>query len=218
MPILVVVCDIEGTTTSLAFVQQVLFPLSRKEIGAFVDSNWESELIGKLRPEISPFTKENVIQTLHSWIDSDLKHPVLKEIQGRIWKNGFESGEIRGHVYPDVPENFRKWQARAVRIAIFSSGSVQAQQLIFRYSDAGDLTKYIDAYFDTWVGTKKDPNSYSKIAIRLNVDPANVLFLSDVEVELDAAQTAGMKTIQVLREGVIPGKHQKVRSFDDIKL
>src|SRR5262249_32208933 len=153
-----------GTTTSLSFVHDVLFPLSHDEMGRFVQTNWNTLEIQALRSQFSPFTIENVATTLRKWIDSDLKITELKAIQGEIWKQAYESGQVRSHVYPDVPQYFQTWKKSGMKIAIFSSGSVQAQKLLFRYSEAGDLTVFIDAYFDTTTGPKKDPASYQTIA------------------------------------------------------
>lgn len=217
MRIAAVLCDIEGTITSLSFVQDVLFPLSHRCMQEFIEANWDGEDVDALRNEIYPLTKENVIQALRSWIESDLKHTILKSIQGKIWRQAFESGQIRGHVYPDVPAHFRKWKAAGIKIAIFSSGSVQAQDLLFRYSEAGDLTPYIDAYFDTTTGPKKETSSYERIAQLLGLEPTQILFLSDVVAELDAARDAGMQTTQLIRDGGASGIHPAALTFANLQ-
>ena len=217
MPFAAVLCDIEGTTTSISFVHEVLFPLSHRHMQEFVEADWDGDDIAALAREISPFNKENVVHTLRLWIESDRKHTVLKSIQGKIWRRAFESGQIHGHVYPDVPPNFRKWKASGMRIAIFSSGSAQAQQLLFRYSDAGDLSTYIDAYFDTNTGPKNDVSSYEQIARSLDLRPTEILFLSDTVAELDAARASGMQTIQLLRDGGTAGSHPTALTFDNIR-
>ena len=149
-----VLCDIEGTTTSLSFVHDILFPLSRREMDEFVRKNWRDPELQPLFAELNK-SREEVIRLLQSWIDADKKEGLLKKIQGKIWKKAFEEGEIRSHVYPDVPKNWEKWKRGRIRIYIFSSGSVEAQKLLFEYSEAGDLTRWIDGYFDTAMGPKR---------------------------------------------------------------
>lgn len=194
-------CDIEGTTTSLRFVHDVLFPLSHRKMQEFIETNWQhlEPEIHELEKEIHPAGKEAIVRTLRNWIDADRKHPILKKIQGKIWKDAYEAGEIRGHVYPDVPENFRRWKKEGITIAIFSSGSVEAQQLLFRYSEMGDLTPFIDFYFDTGTGPKKEAESYKKIVDRMGLPASDILFFSDVEEELDAARRAGVQTKKIIR-------------------
>src|SRR5258708_37443109 len=131
----------------------------------------------------------------------DRKATPLKTLQGKIWEEGFRSGELHGDVYEDVPRAFERWSAEGRRIAIFSSGSVQAQRLLFGHSKTGDLTKYIDAYFDTATGPKRERTSYTAIATGLGIDAARILFVSDVEAELGAAREAGMQTAWMLRAG-----------------
>jgi len=211
-----IVCDIEGTTTSLSFVHQVLFPISLQKMEQFVRDNWGSSLIRALNKS----TPEEASTLLKSWIEADKKDTILKSIQGNIWKQSFQSGEIRGHVYQDVAPCFQKWKDSGIRICIFSSGSVEAQDLIFRSSEAGDLTPFIDRYFDTTTGPKRDAASYTKIAIELGLRASQILFLSDVTEELDAARMAGMQTIQILREGILPGlqsTHRTATSFQEIQ-
>jgi enolase-phosphatase E1 len=221
MPIQTILCDIEGTTSSLSFVHDVLFPLSYDRMEDFIKQYWNSDLI---RTEILQMNSEDpdeVIKTLRSWIKEDRKEGALKSIQGKIWKEGFESGKIRGHVYRDVPPNFQKWGGSGIRICIFSSGSIEAQKLLFKYSEAGDLSPFISSYFDTTTGPKREPSSYQKIASELSLPAANILFLSDVQSELDAARNAGMQTTQLLRELATPKNfsgHPTVSSFDEIKL
>jgi len=228
MSIKVMLCDIEGTTSSISFVHQTLFPIAYREMDSFVRMNWKSgaiqEELEEVKQEIagpgmspSDVTVDKVIDTLRNWIRSDRKHSALKSIQGKIWRYSFESGHIKGHVYPDVPVNFKKWKDKDIVICIFSSGSVEAQKLLFQYSVAGDLTPYISLYFDTTTGKKKDPSSYLLICARLAMEPENIRFLSDSVDELDAAQIAGMQTIQLVREeSAIVGSHPIVSTFDEV--
>jgi enolase-phosphatase E1 len=213
-----ILCDIEGTTSSLSFVHNVLFPMSYDRMEDFIRTNWDSNLIAEEIKTFQGQDSEDVIRTLRFWILEDRKDPILKSIQGKIWKDAFESGAIKGHVYPDVPENFRKWNNQGIKVCIFSSGSVEAQKLLFQYSEAGNLTQYLSEYFDTGVGTKKSSSSYTNIASQLSISPANILFLSDVEDELNAARKAQLQTIQVLREDVVPNisDHRTVKTFSEI--
>jgi enolase-phosphatase E1 len=216
-----VLCDIEGTTSSLTFVHDVLFPLSYDRMEDFIKQNWNSDLIRQEIQQINCENPDEVIQTLRSWIKEDRKEGTLKSIQGKIWKDAFESGKIRGHVYQDVPPNFQKWRDSGIKICIYSSGSIEAQKLLFHYSEAGDLRQFIASYFDTTTGPKRESLSYKKIASELSLPAANILFLSDVQSELDAARNAGMQTTQLLREAATPknfSKHPMVISFDEIKL
>jgi enolase-phosphatase E1 len=215
-----VLCDIEGTTTSLSFVHDVLFPLSSEKMHSFIDDNWTSPdfqpILDQLKTQIPDGdpSASAIAGLLQTWIDADKKEGTLKQIQGRIWKDAFESGKIRAHIYPDVPEKWTEWKGQGLKIYIFSSGSVEAQQLLFRYSEAGDLTRYIDGYFDTTTGPKKESASYIKIANMVKIDPTEILFLSDVLAELDAAREAGMKTVQLVRDSV----HPIATTFHNIRL
>lgn len=187
----------------------------------FIKENWNSDLIHQEIQQIKSEDPDDVIKTLRSWIKEDRKEGALKSIQGKIWKNAFESGKIRGHVYQDVLPNFRKWRDSNLKICIFSSGSIEAQKLLFRYSEAGDLSQFISAYFDTTTGPKRESTSYKKIASELSLPATSILFLSDIQSELDAARNAGMQTTQLLRELVTPknfSAHPIVNSFDEIKL
>jgi enolase-phosphatase E1 len=212
-----VLCDIEGTTTSLSFVHDVLFPFSRNEMDRFVRQNWTDPELQPIFGQLNQQTPEEVVRLLQTWIDEDKKEGILKQIQGKIWKSAFESGQIRSHIYPDVPENWENWKRHGIRIYIFSSGSVEAQKLLFRYSEAGDLTPWIDGYFDTTMGPKKEATSYTRIAGVTHLPPEQILFLSDIVAELDAAQSAGMQTVQLIRGTAnAGGNHPAVRTFNEV--
>jgi enolase-phosphatase E1 len=148
----------------------------------------------------------------------DRKSTALKSLQGRIWEGGYRSGAVKSHVYPDVPLALERWRALGWSVAIFSSGSVLAQRLLFEHTVAGDLTPLIDAYFDTTTGPKREAGSYRRIAEKLRVEPGAILFVSDVPAELDAARTAGLATALCLREGALPPSagHPLLRTFDDL--
>ncbi len=151
-------------------------------------------------------------------MDQDRKCTGLKSLQGKIWEEGYRSGELRGEVYPDVLPALERWRGQGVDIAIFSSGSVQAQRSLFRNSVAGDLTRFIKAYFDTTTGPKREPESYARISAALERAPSDVLFVSDIGAELDAARMAGMRTALCVREpGQVPGVHPVIHSFEEIR-
>jgi enolase-phosphatase E1 len=165
-----------------------------------------------------------VVEALQGWIDQDRKHTALKTLQGLIWREGYERGDYRGHIYPDAAESLRRWHAAGHRMAVFSSGSVAAQKLLFGHSEAGDLVPLFSAFFDTEVGHKRDADSYRLIADALTRDPGDIVFLSDVVEELDAARAAGMRTVLLDRREDYPqprnadasNGHLRVESFDDI--
>jgi len=199
----VLLLDIEGTTTPIAFVTDTLFPYARARLVSFLSREGRAD-------EASAFLAE---------MDRDSKSTELKAVQGRIWEDGYRSGELTGTVFDDVPRAFGRWQSAGTPIAIFSSGSVLAQQWLFRRSSAGDLTPFIAQYFDTEVGPKRDPASYARIAATVALPPSSITFVSDVAAELDAARAAGMQTIMSLRPGnhpQPPHDHRVVHSFDEI--
>jgi enolase-phosphatase E1 len=190
-----ILLDIEGTTSSIAFVAEVLFPYARKHLPAFVAAHSE---------EIAPILADvpgDPVATLTQWIDEDRKATPLKTIQGMIWKQGYATGELTGHVYPDTPEALRRWTAAGLKVHIYSSGSIAAQKLIFGHSDAGDLTPLLSGYFDTTTGPKRDADSYTKIADALELAPSEILFVSDAAGEVDAAREAGLQALLIDRDG-----------------
>ena len=222
----VVLLDIEGTTTPITFVYDVLFPYARRELDAFFQEHAESST---LRPLLDVLREESNRErssgedapavlsdgaapaiamsaaTFARWqMDRDRKATGLKAIQGWIWRAGYESGELRGAVYADVPQAMARWTSDGHRVAIYSSGSIAAQRLIFGYSSEGDLTPYISSYFDTTTGPKRARESYVQIAQALGVAPEDVVFCSDNLDEIKAADSAGMKTRLVVRPGNAP--------------
>lgn len=178
-----VLTDIEGTTSSIAFVHDVLFPYARERLSA-----WVAEHGGNLAQ-------------LQAWMDADAKVTELKDIQGRIWAEGYAAGALKGHVYPDAAQALRRWHAAGLTLAVFSSGSVPAQKLIFGHSDQGDLSCLFSGWFDTTTGPKREAMSYVLIADALGISPADILFLSDVAAETDAAKAAGMQALLIDRDG-----------------
>jgi enolase-phosphatase E1 len=207
--------DIEGTTTPVAFVFEVLFPFARDRTEDFLatrgdDADVQADLAllqQDYQQETMPVPSWEgdqpvaAVPYIHYLIGCDRKSTGLKSLQGKIWDAGYRSGQLRASLFADVPPAFERWQAAGKAIYIFSSGSVQAQQLIFRYSEAGDLTHYISGYFDTTIGSKREVESYQKIAEVVGRSPANILFISDVVAELQPAQAAGFQTLFSSRPG-----------------
>lgn len=191
-----ILLDIEGTTTSIAYVTDVLFPYARARISTWVPAhrNEIAEVIDSMPPG-------DPVAILLGWMDVDAKETALKHIQGRIWAEGYAAGELKGHVYPDTPEALKRWTAAELDVFIYSSGSIEAQKLIFGHSDAGDLTPYLSGYFDTTTGPKRDAASYVTIADALDRAPGEVLFVSDVAAETDAAIAAGLRALLIDRDG-----------------
>lgn len=220
-----IVTDIEGTTSSVSFVLEVLFPFARNRMQAFITTHADvpavASEIAAVRKEIgNPLASlQEVIDTLLRWIDEDRKITPLKSLQGMIWADGYKNGELEGHVYEDVPGCLHTWKTQGLTLAVYSSGSIAAQKLIFGHTRFGDLTPVFSAYFDTTTGGKRENSSYVSIASALGMPAADVLFLSDIQQELDAAKAAGMHTIGLerLQRGVIQG-HPVVTSFKDIAL
>ncbi len=158
-----------------------------------------------------------MIDILLGWIADDRKATPLKTLQGMVWRHGYEQGDFTGHIYDDAAEKLREWAEAGIDLYVYSSGSVGAQKLLFHYSDAGDLRPLFRGYFDTEVGPKRLGESYRNIISRIGIDPAEVLFLSDVADELDAAKEAGMQTTQLVRDDeVVPGDHRIARDFTEV--
>ncbi len=220
--------DVEGTTTSISFVHEVLFPYSRDHLARFVAEHRDRpEVASQLRRAGATVAEETgaepdageVTAALLRWIAEDRKHPALKALQGMIWEHGYTSGAYTAHLYEDVKPAWERWKSQGLTLAIYSSGSVQAQQLLFRHTRYGDLTPLLSHYFDTGSGPKKEAASYLNIANALHMKPEQVLFLSDVEAELDAAALAGMQTTQLVRPGTSAGsKHPVATDFTQIQL
>lgn len=223
-----ILLDIEGTTTPIAFVHDVLFGYARDHVREFLATDSAAEDIARLREEhevdvseAPPLTDETEsIAAYVEWlIKLDRKSTALKSLQGKIWRQGYEDGSLKSQVFADVAPAFARWREQGLRISIFSSGSVLAQQLLFAHTEVGDLTPFIDSYFDTKVGKKGEAESYRKIAEAMSLEPQEILFISDIGAELDAANEAGMKTILSIRPGNSPQFQQypSIRSFDEIR-
>ena len=223
MTIRAIVTDIEGTTTSVRFVTDTLFPWSRARLRDYVLAH-EAELtaiLDAVRAEQgdAALSTAEVIAVLEAWHDADRKIGPLKTLQGLIWEQGYADGHLRGHVYPDVAPALRRWQAAGLQLHVYSSGSVAAQRLLFGHSEAGDLTGLFSGWFDTAVGPKREVASYRAIAQAIGTEPDTILFLSDVVDELEAARGAGFATYLLARDGSpAAGEHRVAASFDTLQL
>lgn len=219
----VVLLDIEGTTTPIAFVHERLFGYVRTRLDSFLSLYWDERAVEEVVSDLAkehgldlgagapPWMAESRGQARESvaayarWLmDRDRKSPALKELQGLIWHNAYLTGELRGEVFADVPRALAAWRSQGLQVAIYSSGSVLAQRLLFSSTPTGDLTKQIDAFFDTAVGGKKESDSYRAIASALGCETGEILFLSDVTAELTAAQGAGCAVMLCIRSGNPP--------------
>jgi len=225
-----ILTDIEGTTSSISFVKEVLFPYARRALPAFVRAHGaEPEVrrwLDAIATEIAAGVcqDEVIVETLQGWIDQDRKHTALKALQGMIWEAGYRNGDYRAHLYPDVAPVLRGWHAGGIALYVYSSGSVAAQKLFFQYSEAGNLTGLFSGYFDTEIGHKREVGSYQRIARTIDLPPGDILFLSDVVEELDAARGAGLGTVLVdrledyptPRTGPATSGHPRASSFDGL--
>jgi enolase-phosphatase E1 len=207
----VILTDIEGTTSSISFVHEVLFPYAAENMAEFVRDGHQSSLDVSEQldavAEVSGVDRkdiEGLIDVLLEWIREDRKETSLKALQGMLWQKGYQEGAFRGHVYADAADYLQRWHDRGLRLFVYSSGSVKAQKLIFGFSESGDLTPFFSGYFDTRVGAKREPGAYQTILNELGVEAGTVMFLSDVEAELEAATSVGMKTVLLVRDGDKP--------------
>lgn len=225
-----ILTDIEGTTSSISFVKDVLFPYARRALPEFVREHGDEPEVRRWL-DVAAIDAGNVcqdpmlVEVLQGWIDEDRKHPALKALQGMIWADGYAGSEFAAHVYRDAVTALHLWREQNHQIFVYSSGSVAAQKLLFGHSAAGDLLDLFSGFFDTSVGGKREPQSYRNIIAELGCKPADVLFLSDVVEELDAAREAGMETVLVDRRDDYPSPrrgeachgHRRVESFADIR-
>ena len=207
MSIKAIVTDIEGTTSSIDFVSKILFPYARERMADFVRNHAHEpavrEQIEAVGCEVGDdhIPLDEAIHHLIEWIDEDRKIGALKILQGMLWEEGYHNGDFTGHMFPDAVEWLRRWHAAGLRLYVYSSGSVQAQKLLFGHSDAGDLTGLFAGFFDTTIGHKREADAYRVIAEALELPPAEILFLSDMPAELDTARAAGMQVLGLARQG-----------------
>ena len=230
MPVSAILTDIEGTTSSISFVKDVLFPYARRALPGFVRDHRDDPEVRRWLDVVatehgSICSDDVIVETLQGWIDQDRKHTALKALQGMVWEAGYRDGDFSAPLYPDVAPALRAWREAGHRLAVYSSGSVPAQKLLFSHTDAGDLAPLFDGFFDTEVGGKREAGSYRAIADALGALPKDVLFLSDVVAELDAAREAGMRTALLDRREDYPEPrlgeathgHARVEGFDAIE-
>lgn len=225
MAIRAIVTDIEGTTSSISFVHDVLFPYARRALPEFVATRRDDPDVRRWLIEVGKDigadpASQDVIDALLHWIDIDRKHTALKALQGMIWAAGYGNGAFRAHLYPEVATKLREWKDAGIDLYVYSSGSVPAQRLFFGYSEAGDLTPLFSGYFDTEIGGKREPISYASILDAIGRTGSETLFLSDVVAELDAAREAGLHTILLERgePNADRNGHAAVRDFNAITL
>ncbi|MCI3944867.1 acireductone synthase [Pseudomonas syringae] len=219
MPIKAVLTDIEGTTSAVSFVFDVLFPFAKQHLPDFVRNHAGQPRVAQQLEAVRAQSAEpdadveRVIAILLEWIAEDRKATPLKALQGMVWEQGYNAGQLKGHVYPDAVEALKHWHQQGYRLYVYSSGSIQAQQLIFGCSEAGDLSGLFSGYFDTTSGPKREVQSYQTIAAAIGLDAPEILFLSDIVEELDAAKAAGMATCGLVRDGGALAGHTNVASF-----
>lgn len=205
-----ILTDIEGTTSSISFVADVLFPYARARLADYCATHPAE--VAPILAEVQALEPGDPIATMQRWIDEDRKITPLKTLQGMIWDGGFRDGAFKGHIYPDAVMALRRWHEAGLKLYVFSSGSVAAQKLIFGHSEAGDLMPLFSGYFDTTTGPKREAIAYTRIAEAIGLPVEDVLFLSDVAAETDAAKAAGMQALLIDREGGPADIH----SFDEI--
>ena len=227
-----ILTDIEGTTSSISFVRDVLFPYAAVHLPMFVRANAKDPAVAEQLQAVAKEANVDagdypaIIDALQRWIAEDKKITPLKALQGMLWEHGYRHRDYRAHVYPDAFEQLKKWHAAEIPLYVYSSGSIQAQKLFFGYSEFGDMLSLFSGFFDTTSGLKQDVESYRRIVAAMDFPAEEVLFLSDIVGELDAAKQAGLETAWLVRpadvvasaELIAASHHPVVRSFSDIQL
>lgn len=231
-----ILLDIEGTTSSISFVYDVMFPFIRENLSSYLADNWDTPELKECLPALandagqpsvdawfdasSATPQETIAQFVIQLMDDDVKATGLKQLQGVIWKSGFEQGELVAHLYEEVAPAIQRWNQSGIDVKIYSSGSVQAQKLFFGHTVAGNLLESFSGHYDTKIGSKKEMASYQTIANDFNCEAGEILFVSDVTEELDAAKSAGLQTVLSLRPGNKPQPHDHgfptIENFDSI--
>ena len=232
----VILLDIEGTVSPLAFVHEVMFPYARERLVSFLVAHWQQ---ANVQAAVEQMARDAAQASFIEWcppsakpdafaaeearklMDADVKATGLKMLQGLIWEQGFRDGALRSTLFDDVPSALQAWRAVGIDLRIYSSGSVHAQKLFFAHTEVGDLTPLFSAYYDTTIGSKREAESYRRIAQDCQAAAADILFISDVVAELDAARSAGMGTRLALRPGNVPPPahdHATVHSFADLSI
>lgn len=231
-----ILLDIEGTTSAIAYVYDVMFPYARKHTRDYLQAHWGESALAEACRQIA---RDAGAESLDAWcpapadqpdkvaaevqrlMDADVKATGLKQLQGLVWENGFRQGQLTAHVYPDVPPQLRRWNEAGIDVRIYSSGSVHAQKLFFAHTEFGDLLGEFRGHYDTTTGGKKESESYARIAADYGLPPAEILFVSDVAAELDAAAQAGLQVALCRRPGNPPQPahtHPMIHSFDELEL
>ena len=231
MPIRAILTDIEGTTSSISFVKDVLFPYARRALPGFVKARGREPAVRKWLDAVATENgglcqDEMIVEVLQGWIDEDRKHTALKALQGMVWADGYKGADFTAHIYPDAAVALRAWHAAGLPLYVYSSGSVPAQRLFFGHSDDGDLTGLISGWFDTEIGGKREAASYARIAESIGLPPAEILFLSDVVEEVDAAREAGLATVLIdrledypqPRDGEAAHGHARLTTFGQVEV
>ncbi len=235
-----ILLDIEGTTSSIEFVYQTMFPFVRRELDGFLFSRFDDPEVAAVIRQIGEeagwgllpdafehealraATLSRIRDEVLRWMDADAKTSGLKQLQGLIWRSGFESGELVSHVFPDVPEALENWTTRGIDIRVYSSGSIEAQQLFFGHTEFGELLRFFSGFYDTTIGPKRKRSSYHRIAVGWSRNADRILFISDVTEELAAAADAGMQVALAIRSGNHPqsdaARWPQIRSFRDIDI
>lgn len=232
-PTRLILTDIEGTTSSISFVKEVLFPYASAHLADYVIQH-QDQLQDLLQDIVTASDKlddrqdiDGIIQQLQHWIAADIKATPLKTLQGLIWQQGYQDGAYQAHMYEDAVTKLKDWSQQNIPLYVYSSGSVKAQHLFFQYSDQGDLRGLFKGHFDTRVGAKQNPDSYRRITAQLqqtypDLQPIEIMFLSDIEAELVAAETAGLRTAWLRRKEDCDADHNSSRpylsSFDSIEI
>lgn len=222
-----ILLDIEGTTSSISFVYDEMFPYVREHLAHFLDGHWEENevqkavaLLAEEKGERS-LDKRDAESEVIRLMDQDIKSTGLKQLQGMIWRSGFQSGKLVAHVFDDVPGSLRRWNTAGVDVRIYSSGSIEAQKLFFGHSQAGNLLSMFSGHYDTTTGGKREAGSYQKIATEFALQSSEIVFISDVVAELDAANEAGMQTRLSIRPGNPPqpaNNYTQLASFDALEI
>lgn len=219
-----ILLDIEGTVAPLAFVHDVMFPYARRRAAAWIGAHWGHEAIAQLATDSGLTRFANALEAdaaVQRLMDADAKVTGLKQLQGLIWEEGFNNGELRSTLFDDVAPAFDRWRQKGVSVRIYSSGSIHAQKLFFAHTTAGDLTPLLSGFYDISTGSKKDAPSYTTIAADCGLPPQEILFISDIVDELNAAHAAGMLAVLAIRPGNNPQpdcRHPAITTFDDITL
>ena len=219
-----ILLDIEGTVSPLAFVHDVMFPYARKHAAAWLGVHWGHEVIAELARDAGVESFRNALEAeaaVHRFMDADAKVTGLKQLQGLIWEQGFRCGDLRSTLFEDVVPALDQWRENGREIRIYSSGSIHAQKLFFAHTHCGDLTSRFSGFYDTTTGSKREAPSYAAIAAVCGLPAHEILFVSDLVDELNAAQSAGMMTALADRPGnkpAPPSGHPAIQSFAEITL